>query len=98
MLTGSHGEGDKELEANVKAAVGFQLLIPPDRAHWPRYITAQEVHDYPAGADRVSSARWCGAVRVFARGAEPLAGQHHGAEVLEVRTTDDIAAELMVDL
>jgi len=74
MLTGSHGEGDKELEANVKAAVGFQLLIPPDRAHWPRYITAQEVHDYPAGADRVSSARWCGAVRVFARGAEPLAG------------------------
>jgi hypothetical protein len=26
MLTGSQGQGDKELEANVKAGVGFQLL------------------------------------------------------------------------
>src|ERR1700679_1514555 len=26
--------GDKKLDANVKAAVGVQLLIPPDRAHW----------------------------------------------------------------
>jgi len=25
-------------------SVGFPLLIPPDRAHWPRYITAQDVH------------------------------------------------------
>src|ERR1700733_14616557 len=66
--------GDKELEANVKAAVGFQLLIPPDRAHWPRYITAQEVHHRLKGADQVPSARWCGAVRAFARGAEPLPG------------------------
>ncbi len=24
--------------------VGFPLLISPDRAHWPRYITAQELH------------------------------------------------------
>jgi hypothetical protein len=46
MLTGSQGQGDKEWEANVKAAVGFPLLIPPDRAHWPRYITAQDVHHH----------------------------------------------------
>ena len=32
--------GDERLDANVKAAVGVQPLIPPDRAHWPRYITA----------------------------------------------------------
>jgi hypothetical protein len=55
-------------------SVGFPLLIPPDRAHWPRYITALDVHRYPAGADRVPVARWCGAVRAFAQGAEPLAG------------------------
>src|ERR1700678_663185 len=66
--------GDKRLDANVKAAVGVQPLIPPDRAHWPRYITAQEVHRYPAEADRVPLAGWCGTVRVLARGAEPLAG------------------------
>jgi hypothetical protein len=32
MLTGSHGArsgGDKKLDANVKAAVVVQLLIPP---------------------------------------------------------------------
>jgi hypothetical protein len=40
------------LEANVKAAVGFQLLIPPDRAHWPRYITAQDVHHHLVGEYR----------------------------------------------
>ena len=54
MLTRHTVRGDKKLDANVKAAVGVQLLIPSDGAH--------------------------------------------GAEVLEVGTTDDIAAELMVDL
>src|ERR1700679_3290541 len=36
-MTGSHGArsgGDKKLDANVKAAVVVQLLIPPDRAYW----------------------------------------------------------------
>src|ERR1700728_1991824 len=34
----------------------------------------QDVHHHLEGADQVPSARWCGAVRAFARGAEPLAG------------------------
>src|ERR1700733_12712589 len=47
---------------------------PPDRAPWPTSITAQEIHPHLEGADRVPSAQWCAAVKVFARGAEPLAG------------------------
>jgi hypothetical protein len=66
------------LEANVKAAVGFQLLTPPDRAHWPTYITAQDALHHRMRADSVPLARWCGAVRAFARGAGPLAGNLHG--------------------
>src|SRR5277367_3391788 len=59
--------GDKEWEANVKAAVGFPLLIPPDRAYWA------DLHHRPEGADSVPSAGG-GAVREFAGGAEPLPG------------------------
>ena len=33
--------GDKRLDANCCLYVGVQPLIPPDRAHWLRYITAQ---------------------------------------------------------
>jgi len=48
MLTGSHGQGDKTLDANVKAAVGVQRLIPPDLAHWA------DVHHRADGAVRES--------------------------------------------
>ena len=43
--------GDKKLDANVKAAVGVQLLIPLTVRIGPTYITAQGGHHRLEGAD-----------------------------------------------
>ena len=74
MLTRHKVRGDKKLDAHVKAAVGVPLLIPPDRAHWADVHHRAGGTSPLEGANRVPLARWCGAVRAFARGAEPLAG------------------------
>src|ERR1700728_426181 len=51
-FTGSGGQGVGSQRAG---SVGFPLLIPPDRAHWPRYITAPDVLRHrAAGAVRVA--------------------------------------------
>src|ERR1700722_3483870 len=49
MLTSSQGQGGQEVGRQRKATVGVQPLIPPELAHWPRYIIAQEVHHHLGG-------------------------------------------------
>src|SRR5277367_5406301 len=61
--------GDKEWEANVKAAVGFPLLIPPDRALGRPTSPRRGNSSSARGAVRGGVA-----VREFAGGAEPLPG------------------------